>query len=183
MGKQQQSPILQVLKRPGYMTIFLAIAILFFLINIYIPNISLLFNGIGKYPLTAYMTLAAGLFQGGIATLATHAVILLAIISVLTGLVVMLITYKVRTARQGLRGTKAATMGAIFGVAAPACAACGIGLLSLLGLGSAVAYLPFQGTEVAVASVGLLGFATHSLNKSMKECDSCQIDLKKFKKR
>jgi uncharacterized membrane protein len=98
--------------------------------------------------------------------------------------VVVLITFKVRAlSGVALTGTKTATLGALFGLAAPACAACGLGLLSLLGIGGAVAYLPFQGTEVAILSVALLAFAVFHLNKSMVSCDACQIDLKKFKKK
>tara|TARA_Y100000310_G_scaffold334233_1_gene413468 strand:+ start:4075 stop:4629 length:555 start_codon:yes stop_codon:yes gene_type:complete len=184
MSWNKSFPSLAVLARPWYALLFIIITWLFFSFNLYIPNLSFLFNSIGQYSFSSYVGLLVSLFQGGLANLPQHSVIFLSIISILTGFVVVLITFKVRALNGvALTGTKTATLGALFGLAAPACAACGLGLLSLLGIGGAVAYLPFQGTEVAILSVALLAFAVFHLNKSMVSCDACQIDLKKFKKK
>ena len=173
-------PLIKVLKRPFYTILTVVLAFSFFALNVYIPNLKFLLSSFKDYSPEIWGSLLVSLFQGGLATLPTHSIILLAIMGVLIGLVVSLITYKVRTAKgQSLAGTKYATVGALFGLAAPACAACGIGLLSLIGLGSAAAYLPFQGTEVAVLSIALLAFAVFQLNKSIGECTVCRIDLKK----
>ena len=184
MSWNKSFPSLAVLARPWYALLFIIITWLFFSFNLYISNLGFLFKSIGQYSFDAYFGLLVSLFQGGLANLPAHSVIFLAIISVLTGFVVVLITFKLRALRGvALAGTKSATLGALFGLATPACAACGFCLLSLFGLGGIVSYLPFQGTEVAILSILLLAFAIFHLNKSMISCKACQIDLKKFEKR
>jgi len=48
------------------------------------------------------------------------------------------------------------TLGAIPGIAAAGCASCGVGVLSLLGLGAVMASLPFNGNLLRFGAVLIL---------------------------
>ncbi len=77
------------------------------------------------------------------------------------------------------RLNKTGTVGAVLGMATPVCAPCGIGLLSMIGLGGVLTYLPFQGTELGIMSIGLLTYSIVHIGGDIEECKSCQINLKK----
>lgn len=47
-------------------------------------------------------------------------------------------------------------LGAIPGFAAAGCASCGVGLVSVLGLGGIISSMPFQGNLIRLGTVGLL---------------------------
>ncbi|MEK6903375.1 MAG: hypothetical protein AABW64_01880 [Nanoarchaeota archaeon] len=182
MANNTSFPIITVLTKKKYLALFFAVTILFFLFNLLMQNLRLLIGGITKYSWNSYIIIFANVFVGSLAMLPLHSRVLLVMISILVGVVLSLLVFKISVARkQAFIGTKSATLGAIFGLAVPACAACGIGLLSLIGLGSVLWYLPFKGTEVAVISVVFLSFAVYQLNNGLKECDVCQINLKRTK--
>lgn len=50
----------------------------------------------------------------------------------------------------------ASLLGAVPGFAAAGCATCGVGLVSVIGLGGVLASLPFHGNLIRVGTVGLL---------------------------
>jgi hypothetical protein len=183
MTNNTSFPIITVLAKKKYLALFLAAAILFFLFNLLMQNLRLLIGGITRYSWSSYRVIFVNVFTGSLAMLPLHSRVLLMIISILVGVVLSLLVFKISVARkQAFVGTKSATLGAIFGLAVPACAACGIGLLSLIGLGSVLWYLPFKGTEVAVISVVFLSFAVYQLNNGLKECNVCQVDLRQKKR-
>ena len=56
-------------------------------------------------------------------------------------------------------------------VFAPGCAACGVGLASVLGIGAgALSFLPYDGFELSVASIGILGLTILNVTKNMFVC-------------
>ncbi len=60
-----------------------------------------------------------------------------------------------------------AGIGIFFGAAAPSCAACGVGLISLLGLSSVLALLPFKGQEVLPISLLLVTFSVIMITRKL----------------
>lgn len=172
------SKSLQVLKnvfsRPGYIATALIIALVMVAINIYLPNFRLLFSEIGNP--SVLFSLLTSLFIGGFQSLPKHSIITLIIISILTGMAIALIAFKVNTKRKfAVKGKKRAIAGVVFGLLAPACVPCGIGLGSLIGLGGAIAYLPFKGIELGVLAIALLVYSVHTISYSMSECKECRI--------
>ena len=82
---------------------------------------------------------------------------------------------------KSLRGslTKSGTVGAFLGVAAPVCASCGIGMLSLIGLGGALIFLPFQGLEIGLLSIALLSYSVITLGSNVNSYNKCKVEIKK----
>lgn len=100
---------------------------------------------------------------------------LLLIISVLTGMLVSLMVYKARLSLKASHASNVFTsLGILAGAFVPGCAACGIGLAALLGLGTSLATLPFKGAELSVLAIGLLVFALASVSKNLTNCERCQ---------
>lgn len=184
MAQTSSFPIATVLAKGKYFILFIVVASIFFLFNLLVQNLSLLKTSITHYSLNTTFVLFSSILKGSFLLLPLHSRILLLLISLLVGIVVMLIIFKIAAAKkQALAGTKAATLGALVGLAVPACAACGIGLLSIIGLGSVLLYLPWKGIEISVLSVFLLSVSAYQLNNSLKECNVCQIGLQQKKGR
>ena len=91
--------------------------------------------------------------------LSTFGAIGIVVLSVLVGMLFSLMLYRF----EYLRGKKGeggflGSIGLFLGLAAPGCA-CGVGLVSLLGVSSALAFLPFNGQEVVVFAVLVVAFS------------------------
>lgn len=157
-----------------YLLLTMIIAAIFFAGNIYAPNLRILLSYSGKPGLL--FSLLKDLFIGGVSNLPIHTLVIMILIAILTGMVISLITMKVRMKiKFKEHAGKKATIGIVLGLFAPACASCGLGLISIVGLGSVLAYLPFKGIEIGILSVILLAYATYSLSSSMRECKECRI--------
>ncbi len=122
-------------------------AIFLFLFNTLINNYRILFSDFS-------FSLFFSLLFGTISIMATSSLVLLIIISVLTGIVLAMIVFVVK--RQ-VKGSIGASLSGIFvGLISPACPSCAIGLLSVLGMGGFLAILPFKGIELGFLGIGLL---------------------------
>ncbi len=95
------------------------------------------------------------------------------IISLLFGLLFSLIIYKTKMIKTTFGKTGIfASLGLFIGALAPGCAACGIGLFSFFGLSSAfLIFLPFQGLELSILSIGILAFSIMKISSGMYKCD------------
>ena len=164
-----------VFSRAKYIAISFFIALLFFAINIYIPNTSIILNSIKNFRFGYTIPLLGYLFAGGMGFMMAHTLAILIIISILFGAAVSLMAYRINNIKAGLAGKKTTAIAVILGFAAPGCAVCGIGLLPLLGLGSVIAYLPFQGLEIGILSIGLLVFSISALSKGITRGNLCAI--------
>lgn len=93
-----------------------------------------------------------------------------AIIAILSGFNSALIIYFLQQLK---RSRKSLLLGStsLFAIGFSGCAACGIPILSLLGLGSSIIYLPFQGQGLAYAALILLLISLVILLRTLKkEC-------------
>jgi len=66
----------------------------------------------------------------------------------------------------------------LLGIAGSGCAACGLPVLSILGLSGSIIYLPFRGTELSYLAVILLSISFYLLLKSVFEKEYCVIPVK-----
>jgi|SRR3989344_4675692 len=161
-----------------YLALTLFIAVLFYSLNVFISNWKSLiefypsfgFFGILKF----FFTLALG-FKN---LIKFHSFISLIMISILFGMLFSLITYK---SKLGIKpGKKVGILGGIgvfLGALIPGCTACGVGLVSVLGLGAGfLAFLPYNGLELSILAILILGF---SITKITKEMHTCNIDVRR----
>ena len=62
-------------------------------------------------------------------------------------------------------------IGTFLAIFVPGCAACGIGLVSLLGLGGGlINFLPWNGIEISIISIIILLIAIYQITKNMYVC-------------
>ena len=115
------------------------------------------------------------LFFGFKETILFHSFISLIVISVLFGLLFSLFAYKIAIGQKsdgkeiGLFGG----IGIFLAALAPGCAACGVGLASVLGIGVGIlSFLPYDGFELSLVSIGILSFSIVNITKNMYVCSA-----------
>lgn len=110
----------------------------------------------------------------------TEAFILLVIIGILIGILMSLIAYRAKALKDASGKSGFLTsLGIFFGVLAPGCAACGLGILPVLGIGASfLAFLPFRGLEFSIISVLILMIIIFKVTKDINKGISCEIDTK-----
>lgn len=89
---------------------------------------------------------------------ATNGVIGVVLPLLITVLTAALLTLTVTSLRQQYtrKGSLSGAAGGVLGFLSAGCASCGVGVLAVLGVGSGLAFLPFQGVGVQVVSVLVL---------------------------
>lgn len=156
-----------------YLSVALIIALAFYSINILISNWN---NLIAFYSTLGFIQTIKFffiLFFGFKETIMFHSFVSLIIISILFGMLFSLVGYKVSTG-QGTDGKKVGLFGGIglfLAALAPGCTACGIGLVSVLGISvGSLSFLQYGGIELSIASIGILSFTIVSITKNMYVC-------------
>ncbi|MBS3099480.1 hypothetical protein J4462_04670 [Candidatus Pacearchaeota archaeon] len=162
-----------------YLITALIVALVFYSINVLISSWSSLTGFYSTFGFFGTIKFFFILFFGFKETIILHSFISLIIISTLFGMLFSLVGYKVSIG-QGSDGKKIGLFGStalFFAAFAPGCAACGVGLVSVLGIGAgALSFLPYDGFELSIASIGILGFTIVNVTKNMYICKT-----KKFK--
>ena len=95
----------------------------------------------------------------------TFSLIMLILLSILSGVVVSMSFFLVRRQIDGSIATS--TSGILIGLLAPSCPQCAIGLLSFLGLGGFLTILPFKGLELGVLGIAILVFSMFYLSNKV----------------
>lgn len=162
----------EVYSKPFYVSVALAGMFLFYLLDVIISDFSDLriISNQGSLKLLFYY------FVGYPSTLDPYSSFFLFSIALLFGSYISLATYKTSQ----IKGQKVSFLGSIglfFGFLAPGCAACGIGLASVLGIGGALVVLPFNGKEISVLAFVLLGYANLRIARKINQ-NTCSIRLK-----
>ena len=167
-----------------YPFIALAVAFLFYSFNVFVSNpsaISSFYSGLGFFEGTKFF---GALMFGFVNTVKLHSYISLILISLLLGILLSLTVYKVNLViAPKTKNKKAgffALTGTFLGAFAPGCAACGVGLASLLGISTAaLTFLPFDGLELSILAIGLLSFSIVKTTKDFSNCNVCQVSINK----
>ncbi|MCH7568007.1 MAG: hypothetical protein IIA87_01165 [Nanoarchaeota archaeon] len=165
-----------------YLILAIIIALLFYNLNVLIANYANLASFYSSLGLLGTIKFFFILSLGFGALIKTHSFVSLIIVSILFGMLLSLTMYKVKVVK--ISGTKKtgffSSIGVFLAAFAPGCAACGIGLASLLGIGGAfLIYLPFEGLELSILAIAILSFTTWKVSKDLSECESCQVQLSK----
>ena len=168
-----KSVFLDVYKNKVYFFISLFIAFLFYAINIFFISWNFLplsdpsfFSSFFYFLFSVPLSMKIYSFLG------------LILISILIGILSSLIFYKVNFLKSteekkasffGVIGSGG--VGAFLGIFATGCAACGVGFVSLLGLGAGfISFFPWGGFEFSLASIFILIFAIFKISKNMYVC-------------
>ncbi len=151
---------------------------------IYIVTITYLMNGsivadtiIGSYSLTYKLSLLLALLKGMETAMSLPALVILFLTALLTGANLSLLFQKIGSIKN-IKNIRLIVGGnTVLGIAALSggCGACGISVLSLLGLGGSILYLPFRGVELSYLAVVLLLISFFVLLKSTTEKPACAV--------
>ncbi|MEK6925462.1 MAG: hypothetical protein AABW71_04475 [Nanoarchaeota archaeon] len=163
----------EVYSKPFYIFVALAGMLLFYLLEVIISDFSdlrIISNGQGSLKTLFYY------FTGYPVTLDSYSVFFLFAITLLFGSYLALATYKT-TQLSSAKFSFLGSIGLFFGFLAPGCAACGIGLASILGIGGAVISLPFGGKEISLLAFILLGYANFRVARKINQ-NTCSISFK-----
>ena len=178
--KEATSGFFEVLKKWKYLTLSIIVAILFYLINIFLSNFKYIVptfkKGILKF-LEALLMDAISYPQ----FFTYKSFIGLIILSLLFGFLISLITYKTKMLKNFSGETGFLTSAGIFlGMVAPGCSACGVGFLSVIGIsGAAIAFLPWRGFELFLIAIILMLFSIYKISSQIDKGIVCEIPLKK----
>ena len=170
--------LIQILSKPMYLALVIAVGFLVFTSAIIIPNVA----AVGSvFQSSATLSTKIQFMFSLYGSIGTNFTLISAAYTVLIatffGIQIALLTYYIRKVRGGVMRIKGVGVMSLGGVVSGAlgigCAACGIGLASLLGLGGAFITLPFRGTEILVISLALLLYANWSVSKKITQitCD------------
>jgi len=170
--KNSLTTLKKVFKNPYYIILAFLIALLFYEINVFILNyntIITIYSITGLFSSLQLLLFSSLNLQNFILK---SSLIFLIMISILIGLLFSLIIYKTKMLKsENKKIGILATAGIFLGALAPGCAACGIGLITVLGLGTAVlTFLPFKGLEISALSVIILLFAVFKISNDMFAC-------------
>lgn len=165
-----------VFKQPKYIFITIAVAFLFYLLNVLISNIRNLASYYKYYGLGMTMTFFVKLLIGFKSTILAHSFAALIVISLLLGILASLIIYKAScfnfSDRSKNEGGLIGVLGVSLGILAPGCVACGIGIISLIGVsGGVLSLLPYEGFEFSILSILLLVAAILQFTKNIYVCN------------
>lgn len=178
-----------VFSKKRYTFLFLGVAFLFYMVNVLISNYSGIYDFYREFGLYEGSKFFINLGIGFGESIETHSYVSLIVISILIGILISLISFRIKeislNGNDELNNTKTGILGsfALFlGVLVPGCAACGIGIVSALGLGGAfLIFLPFQGLEISILAIGLLGFSIYKTSKDLTICRIRKININKMK--
>jgi hypothetical protein len=149
----------EVFSNYKYIIISTIIAFIFIILNSIILNFVLILNN----PRLIYPLIVGGLSNIHIASLIT-----LTIISLLSGILVSMVTYKITTVKiLNKKTTGLSGIAILLGTLVPTCSLCGFGILALLGYGGLLLFLPFAGLELAWLSIILLIIAIFMISKQI----------------
>jgi len=109
------------------------------------------------------------IFIGTFFTLPKHSVVLLFVLSVLSGIFISMFAYHVKSSGMLSTSSKTGTLGTILGILAPSCTTCGIGLAAALGFSGIIGTLPFDGIELGIVGIILLLIAIYLLSTRIVE--------------
>ena len=165
-----------VFSKKSYVFLTLLVSVLFYLLQAIIVNFTNIINIVGDYDFATTLNLIFIILTSFWSTIELHSFLTVAIISILTGILVSLLVYRMKY--MNVTGKKHGILGSIgvfLGMFVPGCAACGIGLISVIGLGTAVASLPLQGLELSILVIAILVYVNYRTAVTLFTCKSLNI--------
>ncbi len=161
---------------PTLIITFLYIVVITYSMNVRILRDTLL----GDYNIFYKLKLLYSLLQGMWTAMSASGLIALFFVAVLTGANLTLLFEKIKTFKKFDRLQVVVGSNSLLGIVGSGCAACGLPILSLLGLSGSIIYLPYRGAELSYLSIALLGVSFYLLVKSRNQ--KCAVQYIKKRK-
>lgn len=156
------------------------IALIYAVVTIYLMNYNLVINTIvGNYPLGYKERLLLALLGGMWTAMTKQALSLLVVTSLLTGANVTLLVRRLKDIKDQGKIRVVVGGSSLIGIIGSGCAACGLPILALLGLGGSAVYLPLGGVELSYVSALLLMFSFYVLVRPNLS-QSCTVSSQKI---
>ncbi|MBI5804162.1 hypothetical protein HY450_02870 [Candidatus Pacearchaeota archaeon] len=171
-----------IFSKPYYIFTALIISFFFYLLNGFITNIPNLNSAYTLFGAVGGTRFIFSLALNFLSSLSSYSAVFVIILSFLIGILISILIYRYKTFRT-LENKKLGLFGSVgifLGIVAPGCAACGVGLVSLLGLSSALVILPFKGSEVVTLATILIILSIINLSGKLYK-PQCRLDLMKVK--
>lgn len=133
---------------------------------------------VGNYGLDYKIRILISLLEGMWTSMSGIGFSLLIVTALLTGVNLSLLSQRIQSLKE--QGNLRFVVGgsSLFGIVGSGCAACGLPILALLGLGGSVAYLPLKGLELSYLSTLLLLVSFYILTRTSAS-QSCNINVDK----
>lgn len=158
----------------------LVIASIYVVFVTYIMNIRLVqATAFGSFSATYKVSLLFALLTGMWTAMSGAGLILLFATAILTGANLTLLVRQIKMLRGAQNLHFVVGGNTLLGVTAAGCTACGLPLLSILGLSGSIINLPFHGQELSYLAVILLSISFYLLLKSVFEKEYCVVPSKK----
>lgn len=162
---------LYLLVNSRFIILWILFSFIFILLSSLLINIQNIISIVTTpYPIDVRLKLFFYIVFGIFTAISSIGAVLLFITAVLFGLNISIIITKIGVMK------KQKKLGFIFGagvvsLVSAGCAACGLSLLSVVGLGSIVAFLPFHGIEFYIVSIAILLWSLYiNLGAWVKAC-------------
>lgn len=160
----------------------ISVALLYIVAVTYSMNIGILKDTLlGSYSVEYKAKLLLTLLEGMWTAMSGWGLVMLFITAFLTGANISMLAIKIKSLG-GIKNTHiVAGSGSLLGIIGSGCAACGLPIISLLGLTGSIMYLPFRGSELSVIAILLLSVSLYAMIKattnSKRACDVKNLQL------
>lgn len=164
------------LRSPRFLAPMIVFSSVYLIFVTLLMNTNLVRNTIsGSYGFDYKIKILLSLIQGMWTAMSGTGFFLLLATALLTGANLSLLTLKIKSLKKHGNLRLVAGGSSLLGLAGSGCAACGLPILALLGLGGSVAFLPLRGMELSYLSVLLLVISFYILAKTPTQ-KSCNIN-------
>ena len=159
----------RVFREWKYMILLIVVGFVFYLVNgliVSLGNVSSIYGLLGFFGTLKFLISSAFYLAKGVSVYGAIGTIIL---SLLIGMMISLLFYRFDKVDKKSRESVGVlgSVGIFLGVAAPGCVACGIGVLTFIGLGSALAALPFGGHEIIFVAILLVGYSVVNISRKL----------------
>lgn len=130
---------------------------------------------VGAFPITYKINLLLALLQGMWTAMGGMGLVILFFTAILTGANLTLLWQRIRMLKSFQNLHLVVGGNSLLGIIGSGCAACGLPILSLLGLSGSIVYLPLRGAELSYLAVILLSISFYLLVRSNTEKQACAV--------
>ena len=162
-----------VFGRWQYLLLAVVIALVFYSLNVLISSWRSLLGFYATAGFLKTIKLFFTFFLGFKELIITSSFVSLVIISILLGVLFTLLVYKANfnLSFQNKKTNFIGSIGVFLAAFVPGCAACGVGLASLLGISAgALSFLPYKGIELSIIAIIILGITIFKISKNIYIC-------------
>lgn len=169
----------EVFSKARYIIFAVIFAAVFYMLDIFFANFKTITNLVKDRGFFTMLSLFPSFMTSYPKFFPAKFFISLLIISGLFGLLFSLIAYRTKMLKTASGKTNAlVSLGIFLGILAPGCPACSIGILSVLGLSSAVInFLPFNGFGLVLLSGIVMVFSVYKISGDINKGIVCEVPL------